>query len=38
MMVLMAIITTCMTGPALDLINKIFKDKVQENSAVVKCS
>lgn len=27
MMVLMAIVTTCMTGPALDLINRLMKDK-----------
>jgi len=38
MMVLMAIITTCMTGPALDLINKVFKNKAQKNSAAAKYS
>ena len=38
MMVLMAIITTCMTGPALDLINKIFKEKSEEDSSVAKYS
>jgi hypothetical protein len=37
-MVLMAIITTCMTGPALDLINKVFKNKAQKNSAAAKYS
>ncbi len=38
MMVLMAIITTCMTGPALDLINKVFKDKTNENAVAAKYS
>jgi Kef-type K+ transport system membrane component KefB len=33
MMVIMAVVTTCMTGPALDLINKVFKNKTRENAA-----
>jgi len=38
MMVIMAIVTTCMTGPALDLINKAFKNKAQEKSVVAQYS
>lgn len=33
MMVIMALLTTFMTGPALDVINKIFKDKTSEISS-----
>ncbi len=33
MMVIMALVTTCMTGPSLDIINKVFKAKVQTNYA-----
>ncbi len=29
MMVLMALVTTCMTGPALDLINRLMRDKTE---------
>ncbi|MFZ4863501.1 cation:proton antiporter [Sphingobacterium sp. Mn56C] len=32
MMVIMALVTTFMTGPALDLFNKIFKDKEEDTS------
>ncbi|MEN0037633.1 MAG: cation:proton antiporter, partial [Cellvibrio sp.] len=38
MMVIMAIVTTCMTGPALDLINRVFKNKPQEKVASAKYS
>lgn len=38
MMVIMAIVTTCMTGPALDIINKVFKNKPQEKLAPAKYS
>lgn len=38
MMVIMAIVTTCMTGPALDIINKGFKNKPQEKLAPAKYS
>lgn len=38
MMVIMALVTTCMTGPALDVINKVFKTQTQENPVAVKYS
>lgn len=35
MMVIMALVTTCMTGPVLDVINRAFKAKTQANLSLI---